>query len=106
LDIYNLKDFKGGWFIGNFEPSVLKTGEFEVGIAFHPSGSFWAPHYHSFSTEYNLLLEGKMSIIGNNIEAGQIFVIKPNEVADPVFLTDCRVLIVKTPSVPGDKVLV
>lgn len=103
MEVYNLKDFKGGWFIGNFEPSLFKSEAFEVGVNFHPSGSYWASHYHAIATEYNVLLSGKMNICGQTIESGQIFVIPPKEVADPVFLTDCRVLIVKTPSIPGDK---
>jgi hypothetical protein len=35
--------------------------------------------------------------------SGDIFILRKNEVADPVFLEDCEVFIVKTPSVPGDK---
>ncbi len=30
-------------------------------------------------------------------------VFEPYEVADPIFLEDCEVLVIKTPSVPGDK---
>ena len=29
---YNLEDFKLGWIIGNFEPSILRTDQFEVSI--------------------------------------------------------------------------
>ena len=28
---FKLDDMKGGWFVGNFEPSVMKA-DFEVGI--------------------------------------------------------------------------
>ena len=44
-----------------------------------------------------------MFICGQCIEPGMIFVIEPSEIADPVFLEDCIVVVVKTPSVKGDK---
>ena len=77
MDIFNIKDMKGGWFIGNFEPSVYKTEEFEVAYARHHKGQKWDTHYHKKSTEINL--------------------------ADPEFLEDCELIVVKTASVIGDK---
>jgi hypothetical protein len=44
-----------------------------------------------------------MIIAGQELTTGDIFTIFPNEVADPVFLEDCEVITVKTPSVIGDK---
>ena len=29
---YKLSEFKDGWIVGNFEPSILKTKDFEVAI--------------------------------------------------------------------------
>lgn len=92
-----------GWFIGNFEPSVLKTENFEVGILSHKKDEVWPKHIHKISTEYNVLIKGKMFICGQYIEPGTIFIIEPNEIADPVFLEDCTVVTVKAPSVKGDK---
>ncbi len=103
MKVYNLKDYTRGWFIGDFEPSVLRTADFEVGLLNHSKGEYWAPHVHKLSDEFNLLIEGKMRICGKEINAGEIFVIEKNETADPEFLEDCSVLVVKTPSVPGDK---
>lgn len=100
---HNIKDFWRGWFIGNFEPSVLRTEQFEVGVLEHKKGEQWKAHYHAVGTEYNVLLTGSMIICGETVRQGEIFIIAPNEVADPVFLEDCTVLCVKTPSLPGDK---
>lgn len=100
---HELKDFWRGWIIGNFEPSILKTDVFEVAVLTHKKDEVWAKHYHKLGTEYNVLLEGKMRICGEEINKGEIFILEPNEVADPVFLEDCTVLCIKTPSVPGDK---
>jgi quercetin dioxygenase-like cupin family protein len=98
--------FKGGWFIGDFEPSVLRTPDFEVALATHKKGDIWPKHYHSIATEYNLLISGKMFLCGETINEGEIFILEKGEVADPQFLEDCKVLVVKTPSLPYDKIIV
>lgn len=100
---HNITEFKRGWFIGNFEPTVFKTANFEVGVLTHLKGEQWPAHYHKIGTEYNVLLEGKMHVCGQDIVAGEVFIFEPNEVADPIFLEDCKVLCVKVPSLPGDK---
>jgi quercetin dioxygenase-like cupin family protein len=47
-----------------------------------------------------------MIIQNKELNTGDIFIIHPNEIADPIFLEDCKVLIVKTPSIPGDKYVI
>ena len=99
----NLKDMQRGWFIGDFDPSVLKTAAFEVGVLTHKKGERWPVHYHSIASEYNVLLSGSMSTCGERIEAGTIFTIDAGEIADPIFHEDCTILCVKVPSIKGDK---
>tara|TARA_B100001248_G_C27224303_1_gene381788 strand:+ start:99 stop:425 length:327 start_codon:yes stop_codon:yes gene_type:complete len=101
---YNIKDMKDGWLIGNFEPSILKTKNFEVGVLKHHKGQQWPDHYHNNVTEYNLLLKGKMYINDILINVNDIFVLKPKEIARPIFVEDCEILCIKVPSVIGDKV--
>jgi len=103
MKIKNIQDMKRGWLIGDFEPSILRTKDFEVGILTHKKGELWSAHLHKESEEYNLLLDGKMEINGVLIEPGTIFIIEKNEISKPEFLEDCRVLVVKVPSLPGDK---
>jgi quercetin dioxygenase-like cupin family protein len=98
-----IEDYKRGWFIGNFEPSVLKTKEFEVSYMRHAKGEIWDAHYHKESIEYNVLIEGKMIIQGITLVSGDVFVFDKGEIADPVFLEDCKLIVVKVPSIIGDK---
>lgn len=100
---YRWKDFKGGWFIGNFEPSLLKNKFFEVAIHFYKKDQEWPKHYHKEAREYNMLISGEMTINDFPIEENEIFVIDQYEIAEPKYQTDCTVLIIKVPSVPGDK---
>jgi quercetin dioxygenase-like cupin family protein len=99
----NINEFVRGWFIGNFEPSVLKTDQFEVGLLTHKKGEVWPAHYHKIGTEYNVLIQGHMTIAGEELHSGDVFWFDPGVVADPVFHEDCRILCVKVPSIPGDK---
>ena len=103
MKISSLNDTVRGWFIGNFNPSVYKTEDFEVGILFHPKGEKWPKHYHKEAIEINVLITGKMIINGELLSSGNIFLIEKNEIADPEFLEDCTIVCVKSPSIPGDK---
>lgn len=103
MKIEKLSNMVRGWVIGNFDPSVLKTDLFEVGILTHKKDEVWPVHYHKISKEYNILISGKMKICGEEIIPGDIFIIEPNEIADPIFYEDCTVVCIKVPSVPSDK---
>ena len=78
---------KGGWFVGNFEPSVFKTKNFEVGYLKH-------------------IVRGRVKVNDEIYSKGDIFIIKPNETVDPLFLEDTEVVIVKTPSIINDKYVI
>jgi hypothetical protein len=101
--IDKLSNMKGGWFIGDFEPSIERRQDFEVGYKLHRKGEAWPKHIHKIATEITVLLRGKMQIMGQILESGTIFAIYPHEVADPEFLEDCEMIIIKFPSVIGDK---
>ena len=98
-----MSDMYGGWFVGNFEPSAHRTISCEVCYKIHAKGEKWDIHYHKLATEINYLIRGTMTIGGQTLCAGDIFTIAPNEIADPEFLEDCELIVVKLPSVKGDK---
>ena len=113
MDISRIEDMKGGWFAGNFEPSAWKTEAFEVAVHDYKKGEEKEAHYHKLGTEINLLLEGKFILrnydgkgTDQELVKGDVFIIHPYEIADPLFLEDCKIVVVKTPSVQGDKYLV
>jgi quercetin dioxygenase-like cupin family protein len=103
MEIKRIEEMTRGWFIGNFNPSVFKTEDFEVGYLVHKKGEYWQPHYHIKATEINYLIRGRMKIKDRELTAGDIFIIFPYEIANPEFIEDCELIVVKTPSVPGDK---
>jgi quercetin dioxygenase-like cupin family protein len=103
MNVTKITNYVRGWFIGNFEPSVLKTDQFEVGLLTHKKGEHWAPHYHKESVEYNVLVSGKMIVQERELNSGDVFVFEKGEIADPIFLEDCTLVVVKVPSIPSDK---
>jgi len=106
MEIFDIKNMFRGWFLGDFEPSVYKTKDFEVGYLSHSKGEIWPTHYHEKVLEINLLIKGRIKFGDVIIEPGHIFIFKPFEISEPEFLEDCELVCIKTPSIPNDKVIV
>ena len=106
MDILKIEDMKGGWFVGDFEPTAYKTKEFEVGVKTHPKGEVWDTHYHKLATEINYLIQGRMTIQDTDLNSGDIFILHPHEITNPIFLEDCTIITIKTISSIGDKYIV
>jgi hypothetical protein len=101
---FKFGDMKGGWFVGDFEPTSLRTAACDVSVKRHSKDEYWAPHLHKVVTEVNMVVSGHLTIQGQTFGPDDIFVMEPMDVADPVFLEDCVIVVVKVPSVPSDKV--
>ncbi len=95
--------WKGGWFIGNFEPTAYHTNAVEVCFKIHEKGEKWPKHYHKVATEINYLLHGIMTVKGETFHPGDVFIIENNEIADPEFLERCELIVVKIPAAKNDK---
>ena len=95
----------GGWFIGDFEPSLYRTPLVEVGVKFHRQGDHWPRHGQKRAWEYNCLVTGRLQMNGTCFGPGALFAIAPGELLKPTFLSNCTVVVVKMPSDPSDKVL-
>ena len=46
-----------------------------------------------------------MTMQGQELVSGDIFIVEPYEVTDPVFIEDCEIICVKTPSSNDKKVI-
>jgi quercetin dioxygenase-like cupin family protein len=99
----NLKDMIGGWFVGDFEPSVLKTKDFEVGVKKYAAGDKEDRHVHKVATEFTVIVSGKVKMNSVVHSEGDIVTIDPNVSTDFEALEDTVTIVVKTPSVSGDK---
>lgn len=101
-----LKNFTRGWIIGNFDPSILKTDQFEVAVISHHKDEVIPIHYHNDVEEYNVLITGKMIVNNQELSDGDIFILEKKEIVDVKVLEDSKVLCVKIPSIPEDKICI
>jgi len=94
-----------GWFVGNFEPTLLKTTDVEVAVKSYKKGDCEEKHYHKIATEITVIVSGRVKMNNTIYEAGDIIVIEPNESTDFEALEDTVCSVVKYPGVNDDKYL-
>lgn len=100
---HRLADMKGGWFVGDFLPTALRTAAAEVAVKSYSRGATEARHVHRVAHELTLVLDGEVRMNGVVYGHGDIVVLAPGEPTDFEALTDVRTVVVKVPSVAGDK---
>ena len=103
MRIFDLSQSHKGWFIGDFEPSELKTPNCEVAIRSYEKGQKDPWHYHKIATEVTFVLQGRVRMMDTIVEEGQGIVLEPGDGSAFEALEDSRLCIVKIPSIAGDK---
>ena len=99
----NIKDFKGGWFVGSFTPSLLSRNDIEVGIKEIPEGTIGDGHYHKKASEYTLIIQGLAEDNGNIYTSGDIIILEPMKKNFTKFLKKSLILSIKSTSDTNDK---
>jgi len=99
----NIENFLNGWIVGNFEPSLVQTKDVEIGILNLEAGQRGDGHFHKNHTEYNILIQGKAKIKDKIYSDGDIFIYKPFERSDVEYLSNTKLLVIKTPATKNDK---
>ena len=100
---YNLKDFTKGWFVGNFDPSLIKTNDVEIGVKEYKAGDYESFHHHRIATEITCIIKGEVEMCGKRYKEGDIIVIEPFQGTDFRAITDAKNLVVKYPGANDDK---
>lgn len=101
-----LEDMVKGWFVGAFNPTVLKTDACEVAIKRYTKGDFEGRHMHKVATEITAIVEGEVRMCGRDWHAGDIISIAPGESTDFLALTDAITVVVKHPGALDDKYVI
>ncbi len=105
MKVHKLDQFWGGWFVGNFEPAIVKSEAFEVCVKNFRKGDTEPVHFQKTSWEITAVVSGTCKIGDLELGAGDIVMIEPMEPAGFLALSDCSVVAVKSPSLPADKIL-
>ncbi len=92
--------------MGDFEPSIIRTKDFEFGVQYFKSGQKHEKHVHKIAREITVIVSGKFTINGKSIEQGDVIIVEAGEPADFTCIEDGAAAIIKTPSVMGDKYVI
>ncbi len=103
---YTLGSMKGGWFVGDFEPNCLRSPDCEVACQSFHAGQYEPTHVHKVAREITVVVSGHACMAGQELRAGDILMLEPGEPADFKALEDTKTVVVKVPSVIGDKYFV
>lgn len=104
MKVFKLGNFIRGWVVGDFEPNILKTREFEFGLKSYKKGYDEKGHMHKLASEVNIITAGKFEMDGQILSKGDIIRLYPGESFSRLkCLEDGDIAVVKTPSVVGDK---
>ena len=105
MKVANLKDMFKGWFVGNFQPTVLQTNDVEVAVKEYQAGSKEELHYHKIATELTVIVRGKVKMNGTEYGEGSIIVVEPGEGTDFQVMESTITVVVKVPGANNDKYL-
>ncbi|WNO03714.1 hypothetical protein [Rhodoferax mekongensis] len=105
MKIARLEDMVKGWFVGNFDPTLIRTNDVEVAVKEYRKGDRESRHYHKISTEITVIASGRVRMNGIEYLKGDIIVIEPNQSTDFEVLEDTITTVVKFPGANNDKYL-
>ena len=106
VEIFQLENFVKGWFIGDFEPSILKNSGVELAVMHKTKGDVVNDfHYHENCIEINVLIKGKLNINNKLIQENEIFVFNKYVPSIYEFLEDCTFVVFKNKPSNSDKVI-
>lgn len=103
MTLTNLNDYIKGWFVGNFNPTLIDNEHFEVAVKRYKSGDYEERHHHKIATEITVIVEGEVEMNGLKYIKDDIITIQPNESIDFKCITNVVTVVVKTPSTNNDK---
>jgi quercetin dioxygenase-like cupin family protein len=105
MNLYKLKNFTRGWFVGAFSPTIIETQDVEVAIQTFGAGAEEAEHCHKIATELTVILSGRVEISGVEYVTGDIIEIMPGEFSKFKALEKTTTVVVKYPGAINDKYL-
>ena len=103
MKVSHISEMKGGWFVGNFEPTLYKTNDTEVAVKEYKLGDYGERHYHKIATELTVIVRGTVKMNGVEYGEGSIIIMEPEEKDDFVEVTDTITVVVKLPGANNDK---
>jgi|JI10StandDraft_1071094.scaffolds.fasta_scaffold07924_21 quercetin dioxygenase-like cupin family protein len=108
INFDSLENYDSPWVVGDFLPSILRTKDFEVAIFDFKADTITPVHKHMECVEINIIISGECLVYNNGIKHklkdGDIFTFPKGVYSRCHYLKDTKLVCIKTPSVPHDKV--
>jgi len=98
-----LEDTTGGWFAGNFIPSIFKSEDFEVCVKRYKCGDKEPSHFQLTAIEITVIVSGEARMGSELLKEDDVILLEPFEEFDFEALTDVVLVAVKSPSLPSDR---
>jgi mannose-6-phosphate isomerase-like protein (cupin superfamily) len=105
MQLAHLSTMQGGWFAGDFSPTALRTSAFEAAVKRYRAGEREAAHHHKAAREITVIVSGRVRMCEREFTAGDVVLLDLCESTSFEALEDTVTVVVKTPSIPGDKYL-
>lgn len=102
---HSLDDMTRGWFVGDFNPTLLRTRAVEIAVMRYKAGDAEDKHFHKIATELTVVTQGEVEMNDLRYVSGDIIIIEPGEVTDFRAVTDAVTTVVKIPGAVNDKYL-
>lgn len=103
MKLAKLDEMMKGWFVGDFNPSLIRTSDVEVAVKRYKKGDYEERHYHKLATEITVVVSGSVKMNGRIYREGDIIIVEPYEATDFEALEDAVNTVVKYPGARDDK---
>lgn len=103
MKVFKESEIKKGWFVGDFEPTCLRTQDVEVAVKRYRKGDGEKSHHHKIATELTFVVEGVVSMNGEIFSKGDIVLVEPGESVSFEAIEDSINVVVKVPGAKNDK---
>jgi len=91
-----LDKFTGGWFVGQFEPSIFKDPNIEIGIKTYADGLDKPDgHYHSNGDELTIILDGEAKICNRKYKKNEYYIQRSLQPDLTLFSPGTRILVIR-----------
>ncbi len=106
MKILKLEQFTRGWIVGDFEPAVFQTSQFEFGVKKYLTGDEEDNHYHKVAREISVVISGKFEMNNKILVEGDIVLLEIGEASKFKCLESGYTAVIKTPSAKNDKYII
>ena len=106
MEVKKLENFTKGWIVGDFEPSIIRTKDFEVAVKRYKKGDREETHFHKIARDITVVINGIFRMNELILKADDIVKLKREENANFECIEDGVTVVIKMPSIIGDKYII